>query len=62
MRVEGKNGIVTGAAKGIGAAITLTLAQEGADLVLAARDVGALEKIAKQVSDFFNSSIVINAV
>ena len=51
MRVEGKNGIVTGAAKGIGAAITLTLAQEGADLVLAARDVGALEKMAKQVSD-----------
>ncbi len=31
MRLENKNAIVTGAAKGMGAAITLTLAREGAD-------------------------------
>ena len=51
MRVESKNAIITGAAKGMGTAITLTLAREGADLVLAARDVGALEEVAEQVSD-----------
>ena len=33
MRLENKNAIVTGAAKGMGAAITLTLAREGADVL-----------------------------
>jgi NAD(P)-dependent dehydrogenase (short-subunit alcohol dehydrogenase family) len=51
MRVEGKNAVVTGAAKGMGAAITLTLAREGADLVLAARDVAALEEVAGQARE-----------
>jgi 3-oxoacyl-[acyl-carrier protein] reductase len=49
MRLENKNAIVTGAAKGMGAAITLTLAREGADLVLAARDKAALDAIAEEV-------------
>ena len=38
MKLEGKKAIVTGAAKGMGAAITTTLAREGADLLLTARD------------------------
>lgn len=49
MRLEGKKAIVTGAAKGMGAAITTTLAREGADLVLAARDTAALEEAAAEV-------------
>ncbi len=49
MKLEGKNAIVTGAAKGMGAAITLTLAREGADLVLTARDTAALEEVAGKV-------------
>jgi len=49
MRLKNKNAIVTGAAKGMGAAITLTLAREGADLVLTARDTVALEEVAGQV-------------
>jgi 3-oxoacyl-[acyl-carrier protein] reductase len=49
MRLENKNAIVTGAAKGMGAAITLTLAREGADLVLTARDTAALDEVAGQV-------------
>ena len=49
MRLEGRKAIVTGAAKGMGAAITTTLAREGADIVLAARDTGALEKVAEEV-------------
>jgi 3-oxoacyl-[acyl-carrier protein] reductase len=49
MKLEGKNAVVTGAAKGMGEAITLALAQQGADLLLAARDVAALEKVAGKV-------------
>ncbi|MFQ5775353.1 MAG: SDR family NAD(P)-dependent oxidoreductase [Kiloniellaceae bacterium] len=49
MKLENKQGIVTGAAKGMGAAITRTLAREGADLVLAARDTAALEEVAGEV-------------
>lgn len=49
MKLENKNAIVTGAAKGMGAAITLTLAREGADVVLTARDTAALDEVAGQV-------------
>jgi len=49
MKLENKNAVVTGAAKGMGAAITLTLAREGADVVLAARDTAALDEVAEQV-------------
>jgi 3-oxoacyl-[acyl-carrier protein] reductase len=49
MKLENKNAIVTGAAKGMGAAITLTLAREGADLLLTARDTAALDEVAGQV-------------
>ena len=49
MRLENQTAIVTGAAKGMGAAITTTLAREGADIVLAARDAAALEDVAAQV-------------
>ena len=49
MRLDGRNAIVTGAAKGMGAAITTRLAREGADLVLTARDDAALEEVASEV-------------
>jgi 3-oxoacyl-[acyl-carrier protein] reductase len=49
MKLEGKKAIVTGAAKGMGAAITTTLAREGADLLLTARDTTALEEVAAEV-------------
>ena len=49
MKLENKNAIVTGAAKGMGAAITLTLAREGANVLLTARDTAALEEVAEQV-------------
>ena len=49
MRLENKNAIVTGAAKGMGAAITLTLAGEGADVLSTARDTAALDEVAQQV-------------
>lgn len=46
---EGKKIIVTGASRGIGRAIALRLARDGATLVLAARDGNALAKVAAEV-------------
>ena len=49
MKLLGRNAVVTGGAKGMGAAITETLAREGADVFLAARDLAALEEVAARV-------------
>lgn len=46
MKLSGKNAVLTGGAKGMGAAITETLAREGADVFLAARDITALDEVA----------------
>ncbi len=48
-RVEGCAAIVTGASRGIGAAIARGLAEAGADVVLAARTPEALERVASDV-------------
>ncbi len=49
MRLESRTAIITGPAKGMGRAITETLAREGADLVLAARDTAAVGEVAGAV-------------
>lgn len=49
MKLENRKAIITGAAKGMGAEISTTLAREGADLVMSARDVVALEEVAAKV-------------
>ncbi|TDV46219.1 SDR family oxidoreductase [Actinophytocola oryzae] len=43
--------VVTGAGRGIGAATAVALAEAGADVVIAARTAGDLEKVAKRVED-----------
>jgi NAD(P)-dependent dehydrogenase (short-subunit alcohol dehydrogenase family) len=48
MHFKDKTIIITGASDGIGAALAIALAREGAKLVLAARNVAALEKVAAQ--------------
>ena len=45
MRLKGRIALVTGASRGIGAAIAIRFAQEGAHLILSARTSGALEEI-----------------
>ena len=47
--LEGKIAIVTGASRGIGRAIALRLAQDGATIVLAARTEGDLAKVASEI-------------
>ena len=59
MRLEGRKAIVTGAAKGMGAAITTTLAREGADMVLAARDTAPLDEVAEEVRALGRSAFVV---
>ncbi|MEB3070994.1 SDR family oxidoreductase [[Mycobacterium] vasticus] len=48
-RLDGKVAVITGAGRGIGAAIALAFAQAGADVVIAARTRGQLESVAEQV-------------
>ena len=59
MRLEDRKAIVTGAAKGMGAAITTTLAREGADVVLAARDTAPLDEVAEEARALGRDAFVV---
>ena len=47
--LTGQIALVTGASRGIGAALALGLAEAGADVILAARSHGALDEVATQI-------------
>lgn len=49
--LEKKVALVTGAGRGIGRAISIALAQEGAQLILTGRDISALNETARLISD-----------
>ena len=49
LQLAGKTALVTGASRGIGRAVALGLAREGARLVIAARRVSLLEELARDV-------------
>jgi 3-oxoacyl-[acyl-carrier protein] reductase len=57
-RLEGRIAIVTGAAKGMGREICLTLAREGADLALAARDVAPLDALGLEIETLGRRALV----
>ena len=61
MKLQDRIGIVTGAAKGMGRAISLMLAREGADLVVAARDAAPLEELASEVCELGRRAEVVLA-
>jgi 3-oxoacyl-[acyl-carrier protein] reductase len=50
LQLGGKVAVVTGASKGIGRAVAAELAQEGADVAIAARTHGPLELAAKDIA------------
>jgi NAD(P)-dependent dehydrogenase (short-subunit alcohol dehydrogenase family) len=56
-----KIAIVTGASRGIGAAIALGLARSGAHLVLVSRNLPSLNRVAKEVAGMGRESLAIRA-
>ncbi len=56
--LKGKVAVITGASKGIGKAIALKLAQEGVNLVLAARGKEALEEAVKEIKQSCKTKVI----
>ena len=57
--LEGRIAMITGPAKGMGAAITKAFAAEGAKLALIGRDIGAIEPVAAEVKSAGAQAIVV---
>ncbi|XUU60119.1 SDR family NAD(P)-dependent oxidoreductase [Erythrobacter sp. HA6-11] len=57
-KFDGKLALVTGASKGIGAATARALAAEGAQVILVARDVKALETVEDEIHDAGGSATI----
>jgi 3-oxoacyl-[acyl-carrier protein] reductase len=61
MKFEGKVALVTGAARGIGEAIALTLAQEGADVVVTDVDLEGARRVAQEIEGLGRKAKAIQA-
>ena len=62
MKLEGRSALVTGASRGIGRAIALTLAGEGADVVVNySSSVSEAEKVSGEITGIGRRSFVVKA-
>lgn len=61
MRLEGKIALVTGGTRGIGEAICIRLAKEGADIAFTGRDQNAAKRVTSTISDFGKRALFIEA-
>jgi 3-oxoacyl-[acyl-carrier protein] reductase len=59
MKLEGKVAVITGAGQGIGRAIAITFAKEGARIALAARTESALNEVVEAIADAGSEAIAV---
>jgi 3-oxoacyl-[acyl-carrier protein] reductase len=59
MEFKGKKAVVTGSSGGIGRAIAIALAKEGADIVLASRNVANMESVKKEIEALGRRAVAI---
>jgi len=61
MKLEGKVALVTGGGTGIGKAITLEYAREGADVAVSSRNIKNMESVCKEVENMGRRSMAVTA-
>jgi NAD(P)-dependent dehydrogenase (short-subunit alcohol dehydrogenase family) len=59
MEFKGKTAVVTGSSGGIGKAVAVALAKEGADVVLASRNVPNMEAVKKEIEALSRRAVAI---
>ena len=59
MRLEGKNALITGAAQGIGKAVALGMAKEGANIAIADVNIESAQSTSQEVSTLGVKSIAL---